>query len=173
MSDENNRSETGIVFRRPETRDGKHVHALARASGTLDVNSPYHYLLLCRYFADTSIIAEKQRKLIGFCTAFIPPEAPDSVFVWQVAVDQQERGQGIGVRILLKIIYNLRSFGITYLNATITPSNTASVRLFTATAKKISAPFVFEEDFFTAADFGENLHEPEKLFRIGPFPPSF
>ncbi len=174
MSDKNNRPGAGIVFRKPETRDGKHVYAIAKAAKTLDVNSVYHYLLLCRYFAGTSMVAEKQGRVIGFCTAFTPPEAPDTVFVWQVAVDQQERGQGIGVRILVEIIRNLKaSEGITYLDATITPSNTASIKLFTAAAKKLNAPFTFDTVFFSAADFGENAHESEKLFHIGPIPSSF
>lgn len=170
MPDKNNRRGAGIVFRRPETHDGKHVYEIARASGTLDVNSAYHYLLLCRYFADTSMIAEKQGRVIGFCTAFTPPEAPDTVFVWQVAVDHQERGQGIGVRILIEIINNLKALNIKYLDATITPSNIASIKLFTSAAQHLNASFTFEKDFFTAADFGGNVHEPEKLFHIGPIP---
>jgi L-2,4-diaminobutyric acid acetyltransferase len=170
LSDKNNRLDAGIVFRRPETRDGKDIYEIARASETLDLNSAYHYLLLCRYFADTSMIAEKQGLVIGFCTAFTPPEAPDTIFVWQVAVDHQERGQGIGVRILIEIINNLRSLKIKYLDATITSSNIASIKLFTSAAQQLNAPFTFEKDFFTAADFGENVHEPEKLFHIGPIP---
>jgi L-2,4-diaminobutyric acid acetyltransferase len=168
LSDKNNRPGAGIVFRKPEIRDGKRVHEIARASKTLDVNSVYHYLLLCRCFADTSMVAEKQGRVIGFCTAFTPPAAPDTVFVWQVAVDQKERGQGVGVRILVEIINNLRASNIRYLDATITPSNTASIRLFTAAAKKLNAPFTFDKVFFSAADFGENAHESEKLFHIGP-----
>jgi L-2,4-diaminobutyric acid acetyltransferase len=173
LSDKNNRPGAAIVFRRPETSNGKDIYEIARAAGTLDLNSAYHYLLLCRYFAGTSMIAERQGRVIGFCTAFTPPEAPDTVFVWQVAVDHQERGQGIGVRILIEIIHNLKALNIKYLDATITPSNIASIKLFTSAAQKLNAPFTFEKDFFTAADFGENVHEPEKLFHIGPIPYSF
>lgn len=170
MPDHHGAARKGIVFRRPETCDGKDVYEIARTSGTLDVNSAYHYLLLCRYFADTCLVAEKQGRVIGFCTAFIPPGAPDTVFVWQVAVDYQERGQGIGVRILIEIINNLKALNVQYLDATITPSNSASIRLFTSAAKQMNAPFRFETVFFTASDFGKNVHEPEKLFHIGPIP---
>lgn len=170
MPDHHGAARKGIVFRKPDAKDGKYLWELARASKTLDVNSLYHYLLMCRVFVDTCLVAEKQGRVIGFCTAFIPPGAPDTVFVWQVAVDQQERGQGIGVRILIEIINNLRSLNIKYLDATITPSNTASIKLFTSAAQQLNAPFTFKKDFFTAADFGKNVHEPEKLFHIGPIP---
>lgn len=170
MPDHHGAARKSIIFRKPETRDGKYLWKLAGTSKTIDANSPYHYLLMCRVFADTCLVAEKQDRIIGFCTAFIPPGKPDTVFVWQVAVDHRERGQGIGVRIITEIIYNIRALNIKFLDATITASNIASIKLFTSAARQLNAPFAFETTFFDAFDFGQNIHEPEKLFRIGPIP---
>jgi hypothetical protein len=54
------------------------------------------------------------------------------------------------------------------MEATITPSNQASHSLFKAAARVLDAPFEFEKEFFSAADFGHHLHAPEMLFHIGP-----
>lgn len=157
-----------LVLRVPETRDGRSFHELAKASGTLDVNSVYHYLILCRHFGQTCVAAERQGNLAGFVTAYIPPTQPDTVFVWQVAVDETMRGQGLGRAMLVSLHRRLRQVNVKYLDATITPSNEASVRLFTAVAKYLNAPFEFGKTVFSSADFGKTRHEPELLFHIGP-----
>jgi L-2,4-diaminobutyric acid acetyltransferase len=162
----------GIVFRHPDTKDGKFFWELAKASKTLDVNSPYHYLIMCRHFGKTCLAAEKQGRVIGFVTAYIPPDAPNTVFVWQVAVDEKERGQGLGLHLLINLFNHAKAFNVRNLDATITPSNQASIRLFKAAAKALDAPFEFEKEFFSATDFGHHLHAPvhapEMLFHIGP-----
>ncbi|MEZ4568350.1 MAG: GNAT family N-acetyltransferase [Desulfobacterales bacterium] len=89
-------------------------------------------------------------------------------FVWQVAVDASERGRGLGVQLLTRVFENARACGVKNLDATITPSNKASIGLFTAVARALKARFVFEEEFFSVADFGKTTHEAEVLFHIGP-----
>jgi L-2,4-diaminobutyric acid acetyltransferase len=157
-----------IIFRNPTTNDGKYFWEIAKASKTLDVNSTYHYLIMCRHFAKTCLAAEKNGQVIGFVTAYIPPNSPDTVFVWQVAVDERHRGQGLGVQMLVSLYKNLKILNIKNLEATITPSNHASIKLFTAVARELKASFEFEKDFFSATHFGENVHEPEILFHIDP-----
>lgn len=168
MNTENSREINGIVFRNPTTEDGKSFWEITKASGTLDLNSVYHYLIMCRHFGRTGLVAQKQGQVVGFVTAYIPPPSPDTIFVWQVAVDEKERGQGLGVHLLTRVFQNAKAFGVQYLDATITPSNQASIGLFTAAARALEAPFVFKNEFFSAADFGQNVHEAEMLFHIGP-----
>lgn len=158
----------GIFFRHPEIKDGQYFWKIAKASKTLDVNSPYHYLIMCRHFAKTCIVAEHEGEVVGFVTAYIPPDIPDTIFVWQVAVDEKHRGQGLGVQMLVTLFKSLKILNIKHLEATITPSNQASVKLFTAVARELKASFEFEKEFFSVAHFGENIHEPEILFHIGP-----
>ena len=168
MNTKNKLGADAIVFRKPNKGDGKYFWEIAKASKTLDVNSTYHYLIMCRHFGDTCIVAEKNGKIIGFVVGYIPPESPDTIFVWQVAVDEKERGRGIGIDLLVNVFMNTKAFGVTYLDATITPSNKASVNLFTAAAKKLNAPHEYGADFFSPEDFGQTEHEPELLFHIGP-----
>lgn len=156
------------LFRHPTADDGRRLWEITKASGALDLNSVYHYLIMCRHFGRTSLVAERQGRVVGFVTAYIPPESPETIFVWQVAVDAAERGQGLGCRLLTRVVENARKYGARFLDATITPSNQASIGLFTATARQLEAPFAFEEEFFSATDFGKNTHEAEVLFHIGP-----
>jgi L-2,4-diaminobutyric acid acetyltransferase len=168
LSTENSRKTTGIVFRTPKTDDGKYFWEIAKASKTLDVNSTYHYLIMCRHFGKTCLAAEKQGRVVGFVTAYVPLGSPDTVFVWQVAVDEKERGQGLGVHMLTNVFKNVKALNVKNLDATITAPNQASINLFTAVARALNAPFEFGKEFFSAADFGKNIHEPERLFHIGP-----
>lgn len=166
MNTQKNQRPKSISFRTPKTNDGKYLWKIAKASKTLDLNSAYHYLIMCRHFGKTCIIAEQEGEVVGFVTAYIPPDLPDTIFVWQVAVDEKHRGKGLGVQMLVSLYKNLKLLNIKHLEATINPSNQASIKLFTAVARELKAFFKFEKEFFSATHFGENVHEPEILFHI-------
>ena len=169
MTRSDSHTRNDIRFRHPTAADdGKQLWEITKASGSLDLNSVYHYLIMCRHFGGTSLVAERQGRVVGFVTAYIPPASAETIFVWQVAVDASQRGQGVGVQLLTHVVENARKMGVKYLDATITPSNRASIGLFTAAARALNAPFAFEEEFFSATDFGETTHEAEVLFHIGP-----
>lgn len=140
---------------------------LASASGALDVNSPYTYLLTCRDFAETSAIAEIGGAVAGFVIGFRPPSRPESVFVWQVAVADAHRGKGLAGGMLEHVV--ARHPDVTWLEATVTPDNAASDRLFRSFAARRGTD-VTEEAFAAAEDFPPEAghHEPETLYRIGP-----
>lgn len=140
---------------------------LARANG-LDVNSPYHYLVFCRDFAETSIVADGGAGPVGFVTGFRRPADPGTLFVWQVAVDHRARRQGLGLAMLAHLVARLAPAGVAHVEATVTPSNTASAALFASLARAVRAPKV-DAPLFGALDFPEDhAHEPEILVRIGP-----
>jgi diaminobutyrate acetyltransferase len=144
------------------------MHDLAVRSRTLDVNSCYHYLIMGRHFSQTSMIAESKGRAVGFVTGYIPPEKPDTLFIWQVAVDGDCRGKGIALTMLETLTRALTGRRLSYLDTTITADNKASIALFTALARKVGAPFEFNEIFFSEAQFGKSGHSAEMLFHIGP-----
>jgi L-2,4-diaminobutyric acid acetyltransferase len=139
---------------------------IARDSEVLDVNSPYSYLLWCRDFAGASVIARGADAAYGFITGFVRPEAAATVFVWQVAVDGACRGQGLGRRMLHHLGDRMAGQGRTHLEATVTPDNTASNRLFESFARDRDA-VVERRTLFTRDQFPAG-HQPEVLLRIGP-----
>ncbi|GAA3751907.1 diaminobutyrate acetyltransferase [Salinactinospora qingdaonensis] len=163
-------SSDGVRLGVPSLDDGRHLWELARDSG-LDVNSPYAYVMWCRDFAETTVVArDAQGRLRGFVTGYIRPGQSDTYFLWQVAVDGQFRGRRLARRMLDHIGDRIVSAGLTYLEATVTPDNTASRALFASFARDRGAEPVwtslFEREHFP--DSGTETHEPEELVRIGP-----
>ena len=152
-----------VRFGRPNMRDGRDLWRLARDSTTLDLNSPYSYLLWCRDFAETSIVARSDAGVCGYVTGFARPQEPDTLFVWQVAVDADRRGQGLAGRMLGHI-----ASGFRFVEATVTPGNVASDRLFASFARERGAALARTQ--LMAGELFPADHEPEVLYRIGPFP---
>lgn len=148
--------------------DGSALWALARANG-LDENSPYAYLLWAEYFADTMVVAtteDDDDTPVGFVTAFARPDEPDTVFVWQIGVDDGHRRRGIAGSLLDHLA---EWTGLVTLEATVTPTNVASETLFRRFGERHGAP-VTTEDLFPEDVFPPG-HEAEVRFRIGPVNP--
>jgi L-2,4-diaminobutyric acid acetyltransferase len=156
---------------RPEVADGAALWRIARDSKVLDLNSSYSYLLWCRDFADTSAVARDGHGVpIGFVTGYLRPDRPDTLLVWQVAVDEAYRGRKLAASLLDELAARtVAEHGTATVETTISPDNTASQRLFTSFAERHGARLerevLFETDLFP-----DGPHEPEVLYRIGPLP---
>lgn len=144
------------------------MYRIVKESKVLDVNSPYSYLMWSKYFSNTSIIATNNDKVIGFVSGFLQPETPDTLFVWQVAVDLDFRGHGLATKLIEQLLLKLQGENVSYLEATVTPTNIPSSNLFKGIAKKQQTNCTiyecFSEDQFPGTD-----HEAELTYRVGPF----
>jgi len=158
--------QTQILIENPSAGDGPALWRLARDGGGLDLNSPYTYLMWCRDFSATSVVARAGADTVGFITGYRRPDADDTLFVWQVAVDPAYRGQRIGVTMLMSIGDVMKRLGCQYMEATVTPDNEASAAMFASFARAHGAPLARSECFDSSL-FPEN-HQPEDLIRIGP-----
>ncbi len=158
-----------LQFDRPRVADGAALWRIARDSKVLDLNSSYSYLLWCRDFAATSIVARDRHGVpIGFVTGYLRPERPDTLLVWQVAVDEAYRGRRLAAAMLDGLAARtVTELGTTTLETTISPDNSASQRLFTSFAERRGARLE-REVLFDAGLFPDGPHEPEVLYRIGP-----
>ncbi|WP_090858625.1 diaminobutyrate acetyltransferase [Paraliobacillus sp. PM-2] len=167
----NNQSATAssdaVHLEKPTVKDGAAMWELVNHS-TLDQNSAYKYILMCEYFAETCVIAKLDQELVGFVTAFIAPERPDAVFVWQVGVDSSQRGKGIASKLLNELLQREACKNVRFVEATITPSNKASQALFHKLARQHNTTCE-ESEFFTKDLFPDDSHEEECKFRVGPF----
>ncbi|MEU0137022.1 diaminobutyrate acetyltransferase [Streptomyces sp. NPDC006296] len=154
----------------PRVEDGAALWRIARDSEVLDLNSSYSYLLWCRDFAATSVVARDENgDPIAFVTGYVRPDRPGTLVVWQVAVDRDHRGKGLAATLLDALTARVASDqGLTSVETTITPDNTASDRLFTSFAQRHDVPLE-NEVLFDGALFPEGTHLPEVLYRIGPF----
>jgi diaminobutyrate acetyltransferase len=138
---------------------------IARDSMVLDLNASYAYVLWCRDFAATSVVATVDDETAGFVTGYRRPDRPDTLMVWQVAVDQQHRGRGLASRMLAHLV-DRSDPPLSALETTITPDNDASIRLFAGFARSRGADVV-REPVFDSSLFPD-AHQSELLFRIGP-----
>ncbi|MGW0333978.1 diaminobutyrate acetyltransferase [Streptomyces sp. NPDC003011] len=154
---------------RPTVADGAALWRMARDSKVLDLNSSYSYLLWCRDFAATSAVARDEHgEPVGFVTGYVRPDRPDTLLVWQVAVDGTRRGRGLAAALLDGLAARTAAErGLTVVETTITPGNTASERLFTSFAERHGARLEREVLFDTGL-FPDGPHDPEVLYRIGP-----
>lgn len=156
-----------IELRRPALDDGRTMWHLAANCG-LDVNSPYHYLVFCRDFTETSVVATTGDRTVGFVTGYLRGPRADTLFVWQVAVDPVLRRRGIALAMLTGLCDRLSPTALRFVEASVTPANSASARLFRAFAVCFNAQFVSSELFGEALFPAGSGHEAEVLLRIGP-----
>jgi L-2,4-diaminobutyric acid acetyltransferase len=148
--------------------DASSIWELVSDSQVLDVNSCYLYLLLCRDFAETCLVAENEQGLAGFLTAYRPPTRPDALFVWQIGVAPHARRQGLALRMLMHLLASPACGDVLTVEATISPSNTASRRLFESLARVLEAPLDWTDGFLPEHFGTRQTHEAEPLLRIGP-----
>lgn len=160
-----------LTLREPHPDDGPGVFNLIARCLPLDPNSRYCNLLQCSHFATTSIIAiadAGEHAVVGFISGYRMPARPDTLFVWQVAVDAAVRGLGLGSRLLTGLLARPVLADIRFLETTIGPDNRASWALFERLAERLSAAVATTTLFESQRHFG-GRHPDEILCRIGPF----
>lgn len=163
---------TGVSLRAPRITDAARLWQIADESQVLDVNSSYSYLLWCRDFAASSVVAESDGRVVGFVTGYLRPDAPGTLFVWQVAVDADQRGRGTGVAMLDWLVATVTApdhpagGAVNALETTVSPDNPASIAMFASLARRRGAEMVrsvlFEPDVFP------DSHAAEDLYTISP-----
>ncbi len=159
-----------LFIRKPATEDGWGIYELVKSCPPLDVNSAYAYLLLATQFRDSCAVATNEEgEIVGFVSGYTKHSAPDTYFLWQVAVGDKARGTGLARRLVEAILSRPELASVRHLETTITPDNTASWGLFKRLADRWQAPLNSREYFSTDQLGGE--HDPENLVRIGPFDP--
>src|SRR5699024_3967105 len=127
----------------------------------------YSYLMWGKYFNKTSIVAERDHELIGFITGFLQPNTPNTLFIWQIAVDSTHRGKGLASALIKNLLHQLKDHDVRLLEATVTPSNIPSSNLFKSIATSSEANCEISKCFLSE-QFPESSHEDELTYRIGP-----
>jgi L-2,4-diaminobutyric acid acetyltransferase len=158
---------TDIEFRTPAPTDGSRVHELVSRCPPLDANSTYCNVLQCTHFAATSVVAESADVLAGFVSGYLVPSKPATIFVWQVAVAPEHRGQGLALAMLKHLLERDVCRKVTLLETSITRSNHPSWRSFRALARSLGVDLTAEL-WLSRTNHFASRHESEYLARIGP-----
>ena len=147
------------------------LHQLVAACAPLDTNSLYCNLLQCSHFADTSVGAWSDNRLLGAITGYRLPTQQNTLFVWQVAVAPEARGCGLATQMLDALLTRDSLSDIRHVHTSITPDNQASWALFRAWARRRGAPtqtsVLFDQDQHL-----DGSHSSEHLLHIGPLAPA-
>lgn len=156
---------SSIIFREPSISDADSIWNLVKNNKPLDENSKYLYVLLCHQFSKTCVVAESGSDIIGFLSGFISPKNPDTLFVWQAAVSDSFRNKGIAKELVFKALSQTDP-DVRFVEATVTPSNKASLKFLQNIATQLDGDFK-KTPMFSTKVLGDD-HEPEDLIRIGP-----
>ncbi len=153
------------TLRKPTASDGADIWELVRSCRPLDENSMYCNLLQCDHFADTCVLAELSGEAVGWISAYVMPNDPETLFVWQVAVSEKARGRGLGALMLQSIMQREACEGVTRLQTTITADNDASWALFRKFAKLQDSGLDIQP-YYTQALHFQDRHKTENLVTI-------
>jgi len=156
-----------LKIRKPTANDGVAIHQLIENCPPLDLNSTYLYLLQCTHFSETCVVAEVNGQVAAFLSGYIKPGSPHTFFLWQVAVGEVLRGEGMAKQLINEVLKREACNQVSFLETTITPDNQASWGLFRSFAKDRSAQLE-DKVFFTSEQLG-GIHEQEVLVKIGLF----
>lgn len=159
--------ESSIQFRHPQLADGLALYELVKACPPLDLNSSYLYFLQASHFAETCLLAEQNGEIVGFVSAYRRPDNMQDLFIWQVAVAAQARGQGLGRQLVSQLIAAQINTGqpLNSVSCTISPSNLASQGLFKSLAEQHRL-LIKRESFIEAEQFGAQGHEAEDTYTL-------
>lgn len=158
-----------IDLKKPNAADGMAVNQLVASCPPLDTNSAYCNLLQASHFSDTSVAAHSDAHgLVGFVSGYVIPNQPDTLFIWQVAVSEKARGQGLAKKMVLSLLKREACSGVSFINTSITQTNEGSWALFRRLADQLKAPLNESIMFDEQAHFN-GQHDTEHLVRIGPF----
>lgn len=159
-----------IELVQPTAELGAAVHKLICECPPLDTNSMYCNLLQSSHFAETAVAAVLENELVGFISGYRIPQRPETLFVWQVAVGEKARGQGLAGRMLKEILLREQNRDIKRIETTITPDNKASWALFESLARKLDTEISSSVMFDRKQHFADQ-HDTEMLVKVGPFKP--
>ena len=161
-------SSLSFDFRSVHPSDGATLWRLVQAAGTLELNSPYLYLLMATDFGGTCLLAQHQGQPAGAVIGYRPPREPEAAFVWQVGVLPGYRGQGLGLQMLTAWRQLPANRDARWVTATVDPDNRASRALFGALAHRLGTPLAVQPHF--PPDQFPVDPPAEPLLRIGPIP---
>ncbi len=156
-----------LSFYIPSKEDGWAVSQLINACPPLDSNSVYCNLLQCYHFANTSVAVKLEKELIGFTSGYLVPDRPDTLFLWQMAVDEKMRGCGLASRMIVHILQRQHCESVQFIETTITEANKASWALFQGIANYYGSSLSKQLLFDKEKHFSGH-HDSEVLVRIGP-----
>ncbi len=115
------------------------------------------------------MIAKSGGEVVGFVSGYRLPARPEVLFIWQIVVAAQARGQGLAGRMLQAQLDAEACSTVRFIETTITEDNAASRSLFRSFAEQRGAAMTELPGFDRERHFGGG-HDSEHLIRVDLFP---
>ncbi|MEZ5498288.1 MAG: diaminobutyrate acetyltransferase [Steroidobacteraceae bacterium] len=157
-----------LLIDQPQAGDCAAVYELVSQCPPLDINSRYLYALQCSDFADSCILARAGDGLVGWVSGHRLPADESVLFIWQVAVRADARGQRLGPRLVQGLLDRQSNIQVRTLHATVTADNGPSRAMFQRIAQQLDAP-ISTRPWFDRDKHFAGRHDSELLLHIGPF----
>ncbi len=106
------------------------VHDLVRRCPPLEVYDAHVYKIMIRYFGKYCYVARKGKRVVGWVMGFPVSANPDTYFLWQIGIDADMQGSGLGTRLLKFVEMDLCEKRCRRIELTIDPENRPSQKLF-------------------------------------------
>lgn len=135
--------------------------AIAQRAWPLFHERPSIYHLFCKFFSNTSFIAERDGRTIGFLLGFFSQVDPSQAYIHLVAVDPPAQRGGIAARLYATFIDAVREAGVRHVGLIVNPDNPGSLAFhkrmgFTA---DLHEPTIAIGDVVAVRDYnGEGIH---------------
>lgn len=124
-----------ITLRPARERDAAAVTALAASCPPLDGYQLHQYSIFLRHFGDWCWVSDRDNEgethaLAGYVVAMPTTTSPDTVFLWEIAVDPALRGESLAQQLVAQVETRARERGFARVELTVDPTNAPSLRLF-------------------------------------------
>src|SRR5690606_15599375 len=103
--------------------------------------------------------------LIGWVSGYLLPNAPDTLFIWQIAIDPSAQNMGIGKQLLKALLQRPSCSHVRTLKTTITSDNRASWALFESLARNNGTTLTHTPHYLADAHF-DGPHATEHLVTV-------
>lgn len=121
----------------------------------------YNYWLFTKFANEYTMVNEIDGRLIGYLSGFAMGNRSEEIFVVQICVDPDYRGQGLGKELLETLYQKHNKDGRLIVHATICPSNEPSQNTFKSLAKAHKGTTKWLDSWFY---YTEEIQERE--FRV-------
>jgi phosphoribosylamine---glycine ligase len=120
----------GIIIREAREDEFLEVYDLVSQSPPLEKYFQHFYRIILRYFSTTCLVAEYQKKLVGWQMGFVSQNDRHTYFLWQIGVHPDMQGRGLGGLLLAETEKKAYETGCSRIEVTIDPDNLTSEKMF-------------------------------------------
>lgn len=107
----------------------------------------YVYWMMCKFYVSSNFVAvDDNSRIAGFLCA-IPDEKKESYFIWQIVVNEEYRGQGIGRKLLNNLLICANKEKIKKIVLTIDVNNNISKSMFEKFAKDMNSELKLDGEY--------------------------